>query len=176
MNNVSQQIENVKENVKEEIRQLSELIRASLNREEQNKIRFQLAEKLDEVHREKIYRELGYSSFHEFARDITGLNWRTVRYLIEAYRFARNRPEIFIKHGYRKVNALARVYSSAEEVPENLDLSVARINSEVISDDFEAEKRKLIVMLKEYGAKYGAEELKEAIRKAVQQLKEEERI
>lgn len=158
----------------EEVKNLASLIKAATDPTKQNEARFKLAQKLYEIKQEKKYRKYGFKSFEAFAEQVTGLKWRTVHYLIEAYEFCKNRPEVFISLGYRKVNTLARMYERLEEVPpEELEKSIRELEGRIITDDFETERRQMTHALKEFIRRHGIDEFKEVVKNVVEQLRKE---
>lgn len=170
---VAQETKKVKRELIEEITILAQAIKASTDRTKQNELKYELACKLVEIQERKIYREYGFSSFHEFAEKITGLSWRTVRYLIDAYRFVEGRKDVFVQAGYRKINALQRIYERVDEVPaEDLRASIANIYHNT-KETPEKDRKKLSAAIKEFVKSYGIEEFKMLLKKAIAELKEE---
>jgi len=169
---VAQETKKVKRELIEEITILAQAIKASTDRTKQNELKYELAGKLVEIQERKIYREYGFSSFHEFAEKITGLSWRTVRYLIDAYCFVEGRKDVFIQAGYRKINALQKKYRSVDEVSaEDLRMPVRDIRT--TEETPEKDRRKLSAEIIQFARRYGIEELKELLKKAIAELKEE---
>ena len=174
MKNIAHGEEKVKREL-EEIKEIAERIHSALDRSVQNRLRYELAEKLLNIRKEEKYREYGYRSFFKFATEITGLKERTLHYLLNAYEFSKGNREVFEKCGYKKLNALAEKYASIEEVPpEDFDLSVRDLKKSRLEEESpEVIERKLSALMKRFIEERGIEEFRSVLKRVILRLKEE---
>ncbi len=154
----------------EKLRELSKVARVLTDPAERNRLRFEIAKILFEIRDRRIYRQLGYRNFGTFLEREVGLKRRTAELLIEAYLLTKDRPEVFVKAGYRKVILLAKKYGA--DFSEELANKSLREAEEDQQESKEKKRKQLKRQVIEFGLEFGLDELREVLKEAVMVLKE----